>query len=231
MKHIPLHFIGPIDSEIGPKKMMESLLVPPFFPVHYKKVASHFHYKGLDFPGMYVILYHPLGGQKILSNDEFEKTESSKAQINFSTSKYSLNECLVVKMFKSSHPEQTISYRFEERSTGRIGVILTDHEKQAGLPMELGTHLRGAHFIAMDSQYTEERYNHPKFPTAGFGHATPDYCATTALQVECEHLGLIHHDPESTDEDVDSILASAQRILQDSEIQVSAIEDYQEIVV
>lgn len=169
-----------------------------------------------------VILYthyhhdHTMGLTKMIPFDRGEK--------------YSLEECLVIKMHKSNHPERTISYRFEERSSGRVFVFLTDHENQDGKPNRFMQHVHEADLLVMDSQYDRKRYD---TMTAGYGHGTPDYCVETALQAKVSVLGLTHHDPNSSDAKIEEIVAEAERVLASMEqpaaaLKIFACKDYQE---
>jgi hypothetical protein len=53
----------------------------------------------------------------------------------------SIDECLVVFMHKSHHPEHTVSYRIEERPTGKTFIFMTDHENEDGLSKSLRNYL------------------------------------------------------------------------------------------
>jgi ribonuclease BN (tRNA processing enzyme) len=122
-------------------------------------------------------------------------------------SKFPLHECIVIKMVYTNHPERTVTYRLEERATGKVFVFLTDHENMAAIPLALRRHLQDADLLVMDSQYLPKTYE--DF-TAGFGHGTPNYCVDTAFAVKAKKLGLTHHDTQSTDDQVDEILCVAQ---------------------
>jgi len=227
MKQIALKLYGPIDStKVGPIEMVKHMMQPPFFPVHYEKCMSHIDGTNFKFPSSNVILFHRKGGVRVMRIDEFERIEAGNKQIPFSKGKFSLDECLQVNMLKSDHPEQTISYRFYERPTGKVFVLLTDHENQDGIPLDLRAHLSKADLIALDCQYTRDKYNKQ---CAGFGHATPDYCARIAREVKTKALALLHHDPFSQDSDVNAILNSAIDELFDLDIVVTALADYDEV--
>jgi ribonuclease BN (tRNA processing enzyme) len=111
-------------------------------------------------------------------------------------------------MYKTTHPEQTVSFRIEERPTGKVFVFLTDHECTAALPANLLKHVQGADLLVQDGQYPMDAYE-TRF--GGFGHATPEYCATVAHRAEVKRLGITHHDINATDADVGLRLAEAKR--------------------
>ncbi|HPZ07219.1 MAG TPA: MBL fold metallo-hydrolase [Candidatus Eremiobacteraeota bacterium] len=227
MKNIKLKLFGPVDGNIGVKKMMEDFMRPPYFPVHYKEVNSHITCMNLEFPRTLVILFHP-HGYKIMNIDDFERITGSNGFIPIGKGKYPVEEFLVVTMYKSRHPEQTVSYRFEEKSTGKKFVFLTDHENEDGIPNSFKAHVEGVHLLVMDSQYSREKYDKM---TAGYGHGTPDYCVRVAETLNVKKLGLTHHDPSSRDKDIEAILEEAKRASTKNDIQIFACADYEEVEV
>lgn len=223
-----LTFYGPVDSGVGPKEVLERIMVQPLFPKHLKEVGSHLKFKGFDFPRNFVIVIHPQGGLKVLNVDEYRKLVGKGDYLPINKGKYPVGECMVITMHKSQHPEQTVSYRFEEMPTRKVFVIATDHENEPGIPTSFLEHLRGVNLLVMDSQYTEDKYQKM---ACGWGHGTPDYCAKVALAVKAERLGLTHHDPFSTDQDIETILGMAHDKLLDSAIKVFACKDYEMVEV
>ncbi|MDO8626272.1 MAG: MBL fold metallo-hydrolase [Candidatus Magasanikbacteria bacterium] len=189
--------------------MLKDLMRAPYFPVQFATVQHRFKCHGLENIGTQVLVVHPEGGFLLVPVHIFEAADSFGKQLTFTgKGRFSIKECLVIRMHKTAHPENTVSYRFEERPTGRIFVFLTDHEKTAGLPSALKRHLTGAHLLVGDAQYSEERYARE---TAGYGHGTPEYCVDTALAAGVHTLGLTHHDPGATDRDVAERLAEAMQ--------------------
>jgi ribonuclease BN (tRNA processing enzyme) len=223
MKQIKLRLCGPVEAKVGPREMVEAMMRPPFHPVHSREVGSHILYWDFEFPRTRIILIHPKGGYKNMDLDEFERLVGDSKHLPIGKGKYPVDECLVITMYKSNHPEATISYRFDEKPTGKVFVFLTDHENGDGIPQGLKRHLQGADLLVMDAQYPRMIYE--QF-TAGFGHGTPDYCARIAKAVGAKVLGLTHHDPESRDVDIDSILAEAEAYLEGTDIKAFACSDY-----
>ena len=228
MKTIKLRLFGPIESDVGPQEMMKSLMKSPFFPVDYREVGSHITCRGFDFPRTWVCLFHPKGGCKIMNVDEYERLVTSGKTLPIGNGKYPVKDCLVVTMRKACHPESTISYRFEEKPTGKVFVFLTDHENEDGIPLSLKNHLRDVFLLVMDSQYTRAMYEKR---TAGFGHGTADYCVRIAKEVGAKKLGLTHHNPESTDADIEAILAEGMATMNGEKMEIFACHDYQEVVI
>ena len=202
-----IHLLGPVDNNVGPDEMMYSMMKAPFFPVSFEAISSHVTATPIIRPSDQVLLIHPKGRLMPVDLPTFEKAERLNTPINFGArGSYFLNECLVIKMLRSNHPEQTISYRFEERPTGRVFVFLPDHEVTAAIPSDLRRHVTGAHVLVQDAQYLEERYQHA---TCGFGHGTGAYCVRVAKECGVRVLGLTHHDPMASDAAVDEVVAEA----------------------
>jgi len=228
IKAIKLRLFGPIEAGIGPREMMGNLMRSQFFPVDFSEVGSHVICTGFDFPKIWVCLFHPKGGMKTMKVDDYERLVASEKTIPIGAGKYPVGECLVITMHKSRHPESTISYRFEEKPTGKIFVFLTDHENEDGIPLSLKSHLKDASLLVMDSQYTRKSYD---TANAGFGHGTADYCVRIAQGVGAKMLGLTHHNPVSTDKDVEAILAEGMTKLNGGKLEIFACRDYQEVEV
>ncbi len=223
---------GPKEHGDGPQEVMERIMVAPLFPVDFPKVRARFQFHNLEHIGTQVVLIHPQGGVKIMLVDRFDRMIKEKKQVAFDgRGRFSIQECLIIKMYKTAHPEYTVSYRFEEMPTGRVFVFLTDHEAMSALPGALRTHIQGAHLLIQDGQYSTVRY---KTQTAGFGHGTPEYCVETAHACGVPVLGLTHHDPLATDTEVEERLAEAKARaleLNASALEIFACRDYQEVEV
>lgn len=201
---------GPEENNIGPYQMLETIMKPPFHPVEFSQVSHHFRCKGIPNPNAYVLVIHPNpdAGVRLLKIDEFNLAEQkTPAQVEIRGGVYPIDECMVIRMIRTHHPQRAISYRFEERSTGRVFVFMTDHENTDGISQDMVRHLQGADVLTMDCQYSRWMYDEY---TADFGHSTPDYCVRLAAESGARKLYLTHHDPLSTDEEVDKILEEAR---------------------
>lgn len=228
VKSVPLEVYGPREHGVGPREMLESLMRAPFFPVDFSRVGSHFVFHDLENIGTQVLLIHPEAGALLVRVDEYERLER---RIDPSTGRrVNVNECLVIRMHKTVHPEYTVSYRFEEKPSGKVAVLLTDHENTDSLPSDLRGHLQGADLLIQDAQYTRGQYD---AATAGFGHGTGDYSARVMLESGAKRLGQTHHDPMADDADVDAIVEEARTWLRENGApgragDVFACADYQE---
>lgn len=224
MRNIKKYLLGPEEHEVGPKQVMEAMMRPPYFPVHFTEIVSSFKFKGLDFPQTMVILLHNEGGYKLMGVDEYQARLNKSEYFGIGQGKYPLSECLVITMLKSRHSEQTISYRFEEKLTGKVFVFMTDHENEDSIPTAKKAFAAGADLLIMDSQYSRVVY---EARTGGWGHGTPDYCVRFAEAVGAKALGLTHHDPSSSDTQIEAILAEAKAAAKELLLFIFACADYQ----
>ncbi len=101
-----------------------------------------------------------------------------------------------------NHPNGGYGYKFIER--GKTFVFLTDNElrfrHEGGLSRgQYADFCRGADLLFHDAQYTEEEYRH----TCGWGHSTFADAVDLAIEAGVKRLGLFHHDPNRTDDDLD----------------------------
>lgn len=231
IKEVPLDVYGPMEYGVGPKEMMECIMQAPYFPVDFARVGSHFVFHEMRNIGSEVMLIHPEGGIHLVRVDEYERILANGAEFEPGTTRTNVEECLVVHMHKTAHPEYTVSFRFEEKPTNKVVVVLTDHENTDALPMEMRKHLEGADLLIQDAQYTRKQY---ETRTAGFGHGTGDYSARVMMEIGIPRLGQTHHDPMSDDPDVDAVVQEARDWLKEQgrpELadNVFACADYQEI--
>lgn len=196
---------GPREHGVGPLEVYQQQMREPEFPVHFAKVRHQFTLVPLEHIGTQVLVFHPIGGAKLERVHAFRARDVEGGQILFpknafgTAGSYPLSECLVVWMYKTTHPEYTVSFRFEERPTGAVFVFLTDHEVTPGLAADLLAHLRGADLLIQDAQYAHVEYLKSR---VGWGHGTPVYAAETAVRAGVRRLGITHHDPAATDDDI-----------------------------
>ncbi|MCX6808866.1 MAG: MBL fold metallo-hydrolase [Candidatus Berkelbacteria bacterium] len=206
--NVKINCIGPLEMGIGPEAMLRDRMKSPYFPVDFIKVGHRFNCEGLRNPSTKVIVFHPEAGMRLIDIDKLRIAEQKAvAQIQINGGSYNINDCLIIKMIWSNHPERTISYRFEERPTGKIFVFLTDHENTEDVPAEMLGHLKGADLLVMDSQYSSQKYR----LCAGFGHGTPSYCVYVASRANIPRLGLTHHDMMSTDDKIEELVSVAKQ--------------------
>jgi ribonuclease BN (tRNA processing enzyme) len=108
-------------------------------------------------------------------------------------------ECLPVPL---SHRNGGYGFKFLEQ--GKSLVFLTDNElgfRHEGA-LSRGEYVdfcNGADLLLHDAQYTEAEYQH----TRGWGHSTYADATDLAIEAGVKRLGLFHHDPDRTDDDLD----------------------------
>jgi len=101
-----------------------------------------------------------------------------------------------------NHPDGGYGFKFVE--TGKTFVFLTDNEIRchhgAGLPRKSYIDFCGdADLLFHDAQYTEEEYDR----TRSWGHSTFKDAVDLAMEAGVRCLGLFHHDPDRSDEEID----------------------------
>jgi len=101
-----------------------------------------------------------------------------------------------------NHPNGGYGFKF----TGKIGtfVFLTDNElrfhHEGGLTRkEYIDFCRDADLLFHDAQYLEKEYE----KTRSWGHSTFQDAIDVAIEAGVKKLGLLHHDPERSDDEID----------------------------
>lgn len=107
-----------------------------------------------------------------------------------------------VRAFPLSHPNGGYGFRFSEN--GKTFLFLTDNELAVQHPggwtrKQYVDFCRGADLLFHDAQYTPEEYRY----TRGWGHSTFGDVVDLALEAGVKRLGLFHHDPDRSDDDLD----------------------------
>ncbi|HNW36356.1 MAG TPA: MBL fold metallo-hydrolase [Candidatus Ozemobacteraceae bacterium] len=108
-----------------------------------------------------------------------------------------------------SHPNG--GYGFKLSCGGKSFVFLTDNEPafphEGGLPRECYVDFcRGADLLVHDAQYTDEEYK----VTRGWGHSTFPEATRIAVDAGVKRLGLFHHDPDRSDDELDILVDSCR---------------------
>ena len=226
---LPIDIVGPVDKKKGPRDVYQTLMSPPLHPVPFKKVARHLKFHSITNPAQAVILFHPRGGMHVLDRKKFERAEKKSGQVELQKGKnFLIDECMVVTMHYTAHPERTLAYRFEERPTKKSFVFLTDEEVRKALPASFKKFLADADLIIQDAQFGESMY---KSMAAGWGHGTPEYAMMLAHTGKIKRVGLTHHDPTASDSDVDNLLAEAKASRREFPSEVFACYDHLRIEV
>lgn len=109
---------------------------------------------------------------------------------------------LKVKAFPVNHPNGGFGYRIMEK--GRMLAFAPDNEISFSHPGDPGREsfvelFKGADLLIHDSQYSDEDYK----ITRGWGHATFRDAVDLAIEAGVRRLGLFHHDPERSDDQLE----------------------------
>ena len=107
-----------------------------------------------------------------------------------------------------NHPGPCIGFRIETQ--GKVITYLSDHEGFRKLggdsdmsrrqDAEVADFARGSDLLIREAQYTEEEYASRK----GWGHSTYDDAARFAAETGVKRMAIFHHDPEHTDDILDT---------------------------
>ena len=124
-----------------------------------------------------------------------------------------------------NHPALTLGYRIE--ADGATLVYATDHEPHSLHPLDapVGSRplhhederhvefLEGADLLVHDAQFTLA-----EFPARqGWGHSPVERVIDYAIAARAKRVALYHHDPERTDDQLDSIVIEARKLAADAE--------------
>jgi len=133
-----------------------------------------------------------------------------------------------LRTIRLSHPNDVLGYRFD----GPKGsfCFITDHEHPTGgLTEAVVEFARGANVLIHDAQYTPEEKRGPK---DGWGHSSWEEAALTANEARVTTLCLTHHDPDRTDDELDTILYQAREVFPSTEIATESsvfdLDDFKE---
>lgn len=108
--------------------------------------------------------------------------------------------------FPINHPNGGFGYRLSEGERSFIFVPdneLSFHHEGGPAREEFVDTFRGADLLIHDAQYTAEDYRR----TRGWGHSTFADTVDLALAAGVKRLGLFHHDPDRSDDDLDRQLS------------------------
>ena len=118
----------------------------------------------------------------------------------------------VIEARRRRHPNETYGWRIEYGS--KIFVFATDTEPYAGGPDNVLVDLaKGADILYLDGQYSYDQYvGNIKPSRQGWGHGYAEWCAEVAKKARVRPLVLGHHDPDSTDQEIERNEKQARQI-------------------
>jgi phosphoribosyl 1,2-cyclic phosphodiesterase len=192
----------------------------PFFaPAYWKEMKIRVYGNGVNDDSHYRLLsgqmsspYFPVSFRDLGAQIVCDHLESTGKEVNG----------VRVRSIPLNHPGGCCGYLFEKN--GRKIVYATDNEldmpasaKSSGAtsadslrsaPPALVEAVMGADLLIADAQYDDAQYAAKK----GWGHSSCFSVTDLAVQAGVRNLALFHHDPESTDRDIDTkVLACTHR--------------------
>lgn len=113
-----------------------------------------------------------------------------------------------------SHPNVGMGYKFVE--DGKTFVFLTDNElgyrhRDGATFAQYAAFSEGADLLIHDAEYTPEEYG----DKMTWGHSTYLQALDLAIEAGVKALGLVHHNQERTDSDVDAIVEKCREIIRE----------------
>lgn len=109
-----------------------------------------------------------------------------------------------------SHPQGAVAFRAHNAARTTSIVYATDHEHGSAVDHDLMRFSQNATMILYDSTYCQEEYE-AKYK--GWGHSSALMGARLAKNSNVGSYGLFHHDPDATDDDLETkLLPEAMRV-------------------
>lgn len=113
-----------------------------------------------------------------------------------------------IKVIASSHHHPGGAYGYRIEAEGKVFVFNTDVEHGKKLDLRVIELSRNADLMVHDAQYIEQELCHYE----GWGHSSWQQAVEVAKVAQVKMLGLTHHDPERSDDDIDIIEKEAQKV-------------------
>jgi phosphoribosyl 1,2-cyclic phosphodiesterase len=182
---------------------------PVFAPLYQADTTIHMlsrAYEPDDLERAFQKIMHPPGFpvslKQVVADIRYEPIDKTGASIGG----------LQIKTIALDHPQGGVGYTFTEN--GHTFVMLTDNEvsRIVDKPDIFDRYVafcRGADLLLHDAQYTPEEYVH----TRGWGHSTYTDAVRLAAAAGVKRLGLFHHDPERTDDEIDATVTAARALM------------------
>ncbi|TXD37603.1 MBL fold metallo-hydrolase [Lujinxingia vulgaris] len=191
-----LHLFGPrYGSQQSFEETIHDLIRSPYYPVALNEMTALKHFYDIgEVDRVYFLRDRP---EPLL----VRATHPSQAHLRPDPSEVEMEvHCLR----GYNHPKSGVNM-YKVIAGSRTFVYATDTEGYVHGDRRLAEFARGADLIVHDAMYTEAHYTSMPAPTQGYGHSTVAIAAELARQAQVKRLCLFHHDPKSTDEDLDAI--------------------------
>jgi len=160
------------------------------------------------------------------------KLETFSAKINYYDVRYSAFEIGSIKIIpiNLSHPNQGIGYKFVEGD--KQFVFLTDNELGYQHPggLEVINYVHDC--LNVDILFHDGEYLPTEYPAKKtWGHSTYEQATELAIQAKVKILGLVHHNQDRTDAEIDQIVLDCNRLIKKnhSNLNCFAVSDGAEI--
>ncbi len=141
--------------------------------------------------------YFPVGIKSVKSIRHYRNLEAHSLNLNGA----------VVTFAHLNHPQGSVGYRIE--ADGGAFVLATDTEPGSSQHDRAVRELaQGADLLVYDAQYTPEQLGGER---KGWGHSSWLEATRVARESGAKRLLLFHHDPESDDPYIDSLVEKARR--------------------
>lgn len=149
-----------------------------------------------------------------------------KANFNFGCPGPGCDKCVHLKVepINLSHPNGGFGFKFTEGKSSFV--FLTDNElgfqhPDGRKPEDYAEFARDAELLFHDAQYTDEDIK----KTRGWGHSTYNETLDLAIAANVKKLGIFHHDPDRTDEEIDQIVEElrAKAAVRSSKLEIFAV--------
>ncbi|MGL4560944.1 MAG: MBL fold metallo-hydrolase [Brevinema sp.] len=212
------------------KKLLKEFEGKKFPKIHL--FLSHIHWDhiygfpffGLNFiPGLEIDIYGPVqhaGSLKelLLTSMEFQYCPIRFSQlpsiINFieiAEGRHDFIDNVIIETCAHIHPGGAYSYRIE--SSDKVFVFNTDVEHyHSRLDHRIVDISRNADLMIHDAQYKQDELH--KY--IGWGHSSWEQAVDVAIAASVKKLGLTHHDPMRTDEEVIALEQEVQKVFPNS---------------
>lgn len=118
---------------------------------------------------------------------------------------------ITVETGKLNHPGEALGYRVSYKNLTAVYITDTEH-----FPDHLDENVvylaRNADILIIDTTYTDQEYNDPKFSKVGWGHSTWQEGVKVAQAANVKTLVLFHHDPSHNDVFLDQIAQEIKEV-------------------
>jgi phosphoribosyl 1,2-cyclic phosphodiesterase len=181
--------------------------IPFFSPLYVENNEFHFYsfrskYLGRDslkqvFEAQMALPYFPVDMSAMNARRKFKEVDGGDS--------FTVGENKITARWLN-HPQGCLGFRIETPA-GTVAYATDNEPGDAKLDENLRELAAGADIFINDAQFTPEQLETTR---KGWGHSSWLEGARVARQVEAKTLVLFHHDPDSTDRMVDTILRQAR---------------------